>query len=126
MRRINLALLMLLGLAGCKQSPPVVNVNTVPGDTGTTFAAAYQITEGSSLDLVIDQDNPSATITTTDLPKNAAVQNGIFTFTPDYSQAGLYSITFTITAGTIDNTSGGDINLGLVANDESRAAPQRH
>jgi len=103
-RRINLALLMVLGTAGCKQSPPVVNVNTVPGDTGTTFAAAYQITEGSSLDLVIDQDNPSATITTTDLPKNAAVQNGIFTFTPDYSQAGLYSITFTIPAGTVVST----------------------
>jgi hypothetical protein len=99
-RSVKLASLGVLFLVGCKQSPPVVNINTVPGDTGTTFNAAYQINEGASLDLVVDEDNPSAMITADNLPKNAVIQNGIFSFTPDYSQAGLYSINFTITAGT--------------------------
>jgi hypothetical protein len=95
-----LASLALVFLVGCKQSPPVVNINTIPGDTGTTFNAAYQINEGAALDLVVDEDNPSAMITADMLPKNAVIQNGIFSFTPDYSQAGLYSINFTITSGT--------------------------
>ncbi len=100
LRLAPLLALLLPTAIGCKQSPPVVNVNTVPSGNQASFASAYEIAEGSSLDLVIDPDDPTAVITTTDLPKNAMLQNGIFSFTPDFSQAGLYSITFTITAGT--------------------------
>lgn len=92
------ALLQLLG--GCKDSAPVVNVNTVPPGQGVAFTSAYDIDEGSALDLVVDTGTAGATVTTSTLPKNATLANGIFSFTPDYSQAGLYSITFTVTAGT--------------------------
>lgn len=62
------------------------------------MTSAYDINEGSSLDIVLT-GTAGASIRTTPLPKNAVVKDGIFSFTPDYSQAGLYSITFTITFG---------------------------
>jgi hypothetical protein len=90
----------MLLIVGCKSDPPVVNINTVaPPTNDVTFQNAFEIEEGSSLDLVLETGAAGASITTTMLPKNAKVQDGIFTFSPDYSQANLYSITFTITAG---------------------------
>ena len=60
---------------------------------------AYEIDEGSSLDLVVAPDTAGAMVTASTLPTNAVLTNGIFSFTPDYTQAGIYSITFTVTAG---------------------------
>ncbi|HZS36308.1 MAG TPA: hypothetical protein VFF06_05755 [Polyangia bacterium] len=79
----------------------MVNINTLPAGDNATLASAYDIQEGSSLDLVVAPDTAGAMVTTSMLPKNAVLTNGIFSFTPDYSQAGLYSVTFTITTGTV-------------------------
>jgi hypothetical protein len=100
--RISAWALLVLCWAGCKTDPPVVNVNTAPTQDGT-FISAFDIEEGSALDLVV-QTTADAMITTSTLPRNAIVKDGIFSFTPDYSQAGLYSITFTITSGHTTTT----------------------
>src|SRR4051794_38237253 len=92
--------LLTLSLIACKQDPPIVNISTLPNGNDVTLASAYDIQEGSSLDLVVAPDTVGASVTTSTLPKNAVFANGIFSFTPDYSQAGLYSVTFTITVGT--------------------------
>jgi hypothetical protein len=77
----------------------VVNHSTVPPLTNdATSTSAFDIVEGTSLDLALAR-TADASITTTPLPRNAVVKDGIFSFTPDYSQAGLYSITFTISSG---------------------------
>jgi len=84
---------------GCTQ-PPTINITTVGNDANNiAFSTAYDIEEGSALDLVIETGNPTATITTSTLPTNAAVKDGIFSFTPDYTQSGIYPVTFTITIG---------------------------
>ncbi|HSY47986.1 MAG TPA: hypothetical protein VLC46_04165 [Thermoanaerobaculia bacterium] len=62
------------------------------------MTSAYDINEGSSLEIVLTR-TAGASIMSTPLPRNAVVKDGIFSFTPDYSQAGLYSITFTIRSG---------------------------
>lgn len=85
---------------GCEQKAPVVNIMTGNNNSqDVSFTSAFDIEEGSALDLVVDTGKPGATITTSELPKNSVLNNGIFSFTPDYSQAGLYSVTFTITSG---------------------------
>lgn len=85
----------------CEQKPPQVTINTVPPSNGdVSFTTAYDIDEGSSLDLVVEAA-AGATITTSTLPENATFTNGVFSFSPKYNQSGLYSVTFTI------NTSAG-------------------
>src|SRR6478609_2365543 len=73
--------------------------STGNGGQDVSFTSAYDIEEGSALDLVVDAGKAGAMITTSELPKNSVLNNGIFSFTPDYSQSGLYSVTFTITSG---------------------------
>lgn len=91
--------LVLLAAAACSKAP-VVNITTVPPNTtDVSFTTAYDIDEGAALDLVVDPGQAGAQITTSALPTNATLKDGIFSFTPDYSQAGLYSVTFTITSG---------------------------
>lgn len=91
---------LLVGLAACGKAPQVT-VNNIPStNDGVAFQGAYEISEGASFDLVIATGTTSATITTSALPTNAKLENGIFSFAPDYTQAGLYSVTFTITIGT--------------------------
>lgn len=97
-------LIALFVFASCSQKAPVVNVNTAGSGSDVTFNSAYDIEEGSALDLVVDTGKAGAMITTSSLPPNAVLKDGIFSFTPDYSQAGLYSITFTITSGTTVTT----------------------
>jgi hypothetical protein len=95
----------LVGWVGCNGSPPIVNVNTVPATTNdVSFTTAYDIEEGSALDLVIDPGKAGATVMASQLPTNAVLNGNVFSFTPDYSQAGLYSVTFTITAGDVVTT----------------------
>jgi hypothetical protein len=80
----------------------VVNFSAVlPLTNDATSSSAYDIVEGASLQLELTR-TAGALITTTPLPRNAVVKDGIFSFTPDYSQAGLYSITFTMTSGWRD------------------------
>jgi hypothetical protein len=62
------------------------------------MTSAYDINEGSSLEIVLTT-TAGGSITHTPLPRNAVVKDDVFAFTPDYSQAGLYSITFTIRSG---------------------------
>lgn len=100
MRPFTLALPVLLLTMSCNQKPPVVNITTVsPEDGNVSFTSAYDIDEGSSLDLVVDAA-AGATVTTSTLPMNATFTDGIFSFSPSYSQSGLYSVTFTITTAT--------------------------
>ncbi len=92
---------LMFSVTGCKQTAPVVNITTGPNGGQVTFDSVYDINEGSALDLVVDTGESGSKITTSALPPNAMLSDGIFTFTPDYTQAGLYSITFTITTGTV-------------------------
>ncbi len=96
-----LASMAVTGLLSCSGQAPVVNISTLPTGNDTTLSSAYDLDEGSALDLVVAPDTAGAMITTSALPKNAVFSNGIFSFTPDYSQSGLYSVTFTITTGTV-------------------------
>jgi hypothetical protein len=85
----------------CNGQAPVVNINTLPSGNDATLASAYNIQEGAALDLVVAPDTAGAMVTTSSLPTHAVLNNGIFSFTPDYTQAGLYSVQFTITTGTV-------------------------
>ncbi|MFZ4856966.1 MAG: PKD domain-containing protein [Desulfuromonadaceae bacterium] len=68
------------------------------------LAASYTVAEGSSLTIPVsgsDPDGDTVVISAATLPTsvphssfNAASGNGAFTFSPDYSQAGSYSVTF--------------------------------
>lgn len=101
MRPFILAVPALFLVMSCEQKPPQVTINTVPPSNGdVSFTTAYDIDEGSSLDLVVEAA-AGATITTSTLPANATFTDGVFSFSPDYNQSGLYSVTFTI------NTSAG-------------------
>jgi hypothetical protein len=100
LRIVGLALLPALAcLAGCKSTPPTVTVNTSPGG-GVNLASAYDVAEGAALDFVVDPGVAGAKVTASNLPKNATFANNVFSFSPDYTQAGLVSVTFTITAGS--------------------------
>jgi len=72
----------------------------LPPDAGVTVAPAYDVDEGGALDLVVDPNNASAMVATSALPANSSYQNGVFSFNPDFTQAGVYSVTFTATAGS--------------------------
>lgn len=101
MRSRTLAFALLLLAGACKEKAPIVNITTVPPTENTvSFNTAYEVEEGANLDLVIDTGAGTSTVTTTTLPTNAKLENGIFSFAPDYTQAGLYSVVFTITSGT--------------------------
>jgi hypothetical protein len=76
-----------------------VGVDAAPSGPGIGVDGAYEVNEGSTLDLVLDSTTPGATITTSPLPQNATLQNNILTFAPSDSQAGLYPITLTVAAG---------------------------
>jgi hypothetical protein len=101
---ILMASLALSLLAGCHSDPPVVNVNA-SGGNNVAYNSAYEINEGQALDFVVAPATPGAKVTATGLPKNASFANNVFSFTPDYTQAGIYTVTFTITAGSTVTTS---------------------
>ena len=69
-----------------------------------------EINEGATLRFTVSasDSNPEdvLTLTTNPLPTNATFDpsNGVFTFIPDYTQAGTYSVTFTVSDG-IDSDS---------------------
>jgi hypothetical protein len=92
----------LFSLAGCGSKPDMVTVTPIPG-SNVSFTESYQIDEGQKLDLVVGADT-GAKITSSTLPTNATLMNGVFSFAPDYTQAGLYTVTFTITSGTTITT----------------------
>jgi hypothetical protein len=62
------------------------------------MTSAYDINPGALLDIVLTR-TAGASIRTTPLPRNAVVKDGVFSFRPHDTQAGLYSITFTIRSG---------------------------
>lgn len=95
----RLSVVLLMAFVGCSEDAPTVNV-TVPPGNGPAVANAYDVDEGSSLDLVIAPEATGATITSSTLPTHATLSGGVFSFTPDYTQAGIYSVTFTIAEGT--------------------------
>lgn len=100
MRPFILAVPALFLAMSCNQKPPQVTINTVPPSNGdVSFTTAYDIDEGSSLDLVVEAA-ANTEVTTSTLPANATFANGIFSFSPDYAQSGLYSVTFTFTSAT--------------------------
>ena len=76
-------------------------VKVVRPDSGGTLAPAYDIDEGSTLDLVIDPGNTNSATVTSTLPPNATFQNGVFSFAPSFSQAGLYTVTFHAASGPL-------------------------
>lgn len=48
-----------------------------------------------------DIDGDSLTYTTTGLPSGATFVNGVFNWTPNYTQSGKYHVTFTVSDGTL-------------------------
>lgn len=105
MRKLIPCVFALLLTSGCPQKAPAVYITTVPPSSNdVAFNTAYEVEEGSSLDLVIEAGKAGSSITTSTLPTNSTFQNGIFSFTPDYTQSGLYSVTFTITSGDTVST----------------------
>lgn len=66
-----------------------------PEPPGTTIDDVYQLDEGATLDLLIDAPAGASVNLTTNLP-NATLAGQVFTFHPDYTQAGLHTFDFSI------------------------------
>ncbi len=83
----------------------VLNVDTPPVFSG--FNAAYTINEGSLLTFTVTATDPEGmpvTITAAGLPTGASFAGNVFTWTPSYTQAGIYTITLTASDGTLSTS----------------------
>jgi len=85
---------------------------------------AQSVTEGSNLNVAISATDPDATIptlTAEDLPTNATFTDngdgtGTFDFTPDYTQAGSYTVRFIASDGVLADTELVDITVDEAGN----------
>ncbi|MCB2230188.1 tandem-95 repeat protein [bacterium] len=92
-------------LFGTDAEQVTITVNQVNLAPTLTAIGAQSVAEGATLNLSItasDPDNNIQSITTSALPANATfVDNGngtgTFVFNPDFTQAGSYDVTFTVT-----------------------------
>lgn len=79
----------------------VANVNRAPT---MTSVGTKTVNEGALLSFTIsasDPDGTTPTISVTGLPSGAALVTNAFSWTPSYSQAGSYSVTFTASDGML-------------------------
>ena len=92
------------------------------------FNSSKVIVEGGNLNFstsATDPDNDPLTYSATNLPVGSTFINGVFNWTPNFTQAGTYSVTFTVTDGTLTDSETIDIVvfntnqapvLGIVSN----------
>jgi hypothetical protein len=85
---------LILSLGACGDDAPITITVEEPNDTGTDLdiEGVYLIDEGQTLDLIVT--SPGASLTATNLPTNASFNGGIFSFSPDFGQAGVFSVAF--------------------------------
>lgn len=85
---------LVFSAAACGDDAPITISVEEPDDTGNDLEidGVYVIEEGQTLDLIVSSSGGS--LTSANLPANAAFQNGIFSFSPSYSQSGVYSVDF--------------------------------
>lgn len=106
MNRRGAAAWLAAALAAACSAPPadfVVNVEEGGGDTPTLgLDDLYVVEEGQTLDLLVTASVGGGSVTAAPLPENAAMVDGIFTFSPAYDQAGVYRVNFT---STVDGVS---------------------
>lgn len=79
-----------------------ITVNPVNDDPVIEVIPAQTVTEGSLLEFevtVSDIDGDVLSISADQLPDGATLDNGVFTWTPTYEQAGSYTITVSVTDG---------------------------
>ncbi len=58
-----------------------------------------------------DPDGDTLTLTADPLPAGAAFANGLFEWTPDYDQAGTYTVNFTASDGTLEDSQNVSITI---------------
>ncbi|MEK6749239.1 MAG: putative Ig domain-containing protein [Pseudomonadota bacterium] len=95
----------------------VANINRAP-----TIAAisSKSVSEGALLSFAVaasDPDGTTPTITATGLPTGAELSGNTFTWMPNYSQSGSYTVTFTATDGTLSASQ----VITIAVNDVNRA-----
>ncbi len=81
-------IVLFVALVACKSE---ANVTVTSEEAGVSVSSGYQVDEGSTLDLAVEPTTATASV----LPPNSTLADGIFTFKPDYSQAGLFTVAFT-------------------------------
>ena len=92
-------------LAACSAPPAdfVVNVDEGGGQVPELgLDDVYVVEEGETLDLLVTASVGGGTVAASELPDNAEMTDGIFTFSPGYDQAGVYRVNFT---STVDGVS---------------------
>ena len=108
-------------------NPDIVTINATMD--GTTVSTSIKVgnrpptldtigdkntNENSNLQFTVtgtDPDGDTTTITATRLPAGATFNGTTFNWTPGYGQSGTYTITFTITDGTLTDTEEITINI---------------
>lgn len=97
---VAVSLAFLGVLVGCSEPPAdfVVNVDN-GGDQGPSldFDEVVVVEEGQTLDLLVTPSVPGVAVTAAQLPENATFADNLFTFHPDYGQAGVYRVGFSST-----------------------------
>lgn len=101
-RAAVVAAIGLVGTAigGCGEAPADFVVNV---DNGGELAPALDfdevvvVEEGETLDLLVTPSVPGVTVTAAQLPTNATFVDGLFSFRPDFDQAGIYRVGFSST-----------------------------
>lgn len=85
---------LILSAGACGDDAPITITVEEPNDTNTDLDidGVYVIDEGQTLDLIVT--SPGASLTATTLPTNASFDGGIFSFSPDFGQAGVFSVAF--------------------------------
>jgi hypothetical protein len=71
-----------------------------------------------------DQDGDSLTFSATGLPSGATFVGGVFTWTPNYSQAGSYHVTFTVNDGELTDSEQITITVANVSDQTAPLADQ--
>jgi hypothetical protein len=117
-------------------SPPVLS--PIPGTTPGTIVdegnfleiADESCNEGTTLEFVINAVNGNPDVvwfSATDLPKNALfdIDTRTFTWTPDFDQAGVYTVTFYASDGTLTDHDTVTITVNDVAVPESMTGRPR-
>ncbi|TLN02868.1 hypothetical protein FDZ71_12855, partial [bacterium] len=91
----------------------VANVNRPPV---LTVPGAQSGSEGAEITFTVtatDPDGPAPTLSATSLPSGATFASGVFSWIPDYSQAGgPYTVTFSATDGVATVQNSVDITVG--------------
>jgi len=92
----------------------VSNTNRAPELAAIGAQSAAEGTELSFGVSASDPDGTTPTVTASGLPSGATFAGGTFTWTPDYTQAGSYDVTFTADDGALTDSEGVTISVTAV------------